>query len=153
VGNETPPSNLQTIVCLSIAEETSSLMSAIWGHIAKLPLSPEMFRRNTLPPYSVYTNCFYSFPSLRRSVGLPVKLLLAFASTVIHGFSFLWIHDQNFYSLLDMYVFRNGASSPTEWSVFLCRIYVCCVAVSARAYPLCHGVQVTMDSVSLHYTK
>jgi hypothetical protein len=33
---------------------------------------------------------------------------------------------------------------------------VCCTVVSARGYPRCHGVQVTMDSVhplSLHYTK
>jgi hypothetical protein len=35
-------------------------------------------------------------------------LLLAFASTVIPGFSPLENHDQDFYSLLDMYVFRNG---------------------------------------------
>jgi hypothetical protein len=48
-------------------------------------------------------------------------LLLAFASTVIPGFSLLEVHDQDFYSLLDMYVFRNGASSSTkEGSVFLC---------------------------------
>jgi hypothetical protein len=52
-------------------------------------------------------------------------------------------------------VFRNGASSSTkEGSVFLCRRYVCCTAVSARVYPRCHGVQITMDSahsLSLHY--
>jgi hypothetical protein len=48
--------------------------------------------------------------------------------------------------LLDMYVFRNGASSSTrEGSVFMCRRYVCCTVVSARAYPRCHGVQVTVD--------
>jgi hypothetical protein len=35
-------------------------------------------------------------------------LLLVFASTVIPGFSLLSIHDQDFYSLLDMHVFRNG---------------------------------------------
>jgi hypothetical protein len=47
-----------------------------------------------------------------------------------------------------MYVFRNGASSSTkEGSVFLCRRYVCCTAVSARVYPRCHGVQVTVGSV------
>jgi hypothetical protein len=51
-----------------------------------------------------------------------VKLLLAFASTVIPGFSILEIQDQDFYSLLDMYVFRNGASSSTkEGSLFLFR--------------------------------
>jgi hypothetical protein len=52
--------------------------------------------------------------------------------------------------------FRYLASSSTkEGSVFLCRSYVCCTAVSARVYPRCHGVQVTTDSVhplSLHYT-
>jgi hypothetical protein len=39
------------------------------------------------------------------SLGLSAKLLLAFASTVIPGFSLLEIHDQDFYSLLDMYAF------------------------------------------------
>jgi hypothetical protein len=79
-------------------------------------------------------------------VGCLVKLLLAFASTVIPGFSLLEIHDQDSYSLLDMFVFRNGASSSTkEGSVFLCRRYACCTAVSARVYRLCHGAQVTAD--------
>jgi hypothetical protein len=55
------------------------------------------------------------------------------------------IHDQSF---VLCYVFRNGASSSTkEGSVFLLRRYVCCTAVSAREYPRCHGVQVTVDSV------
>jgi hypothetical protein len=85
------------------------------------------------------------------------KLLMAFASTVIPGFSLLEIHDQDFYSLLYMYMFRNWASSSTkEVSVFLCKRYVCCIVVSAQVYPRCHGVQVTMNSVhplSLHCTK
>jgi hypothetical protein len=79
-------------------------------------------------------------------VGRSVKLLLTFASTVIPGFSLFEIHDQDFYSLLDMYMymFRNGVSSSTkEGSVFLCRRYVRCTVV----YPCCHGVQVTMYSV------
>jgi hypothetical protein len=54
-------------------------------------------------------------------------------------------------------MFGNAATSWTrEVSVFLCRRYVCCAVVSAWVYALCHGVQVTMDSVhplSLHYTK
>jgi hypothetical protein len=59
---------------------------------------------------------------LLLAVTLSVKFLLAFASTVIPGFSLLEIHDQDFYSLLDMDVFQNGASSSTkEGSVFLCR--------------------------------
>jgi hypothetical protein len=49
---------------------------------------------------------------------------------VIPGFSLLEIHDQDFYSVLDMYVFRNGACSSTkEGSVFLCRRYICCTVV------------------------
>jgi hypothetical protein len=47
------------------------------------------------------------------------KLLLAFASTVIPGFSLLKIHDQDFYSLLDMCEFRNGASSSMKEGVGL----------------------------------
>jgi hypothetical protein len=83
-----------------------------------------------------------------KAMGRWVKLLLALASTVTSDFSLLEIHDQDFYSLLDMYVFRNGASSSTkEGSVFLRRRYVCCAIVSARVYPRCHGVQVTTDSV------
>jgi hypothetical protein len=58
------------------------------------------------------------------------------------------IYNQDFCSLRDMYMFWNGASSSTrKRSVFLCRRYVCCTAVSAWVYPRCHGVQVTMDSV------
>jgi hypothetical protein len=90
-------------------------------------------------------------------IGQSVKLLLAVVSTVILDFSLLEILDQYFYSLLDMYMFRNGASTSTkEGSVFLCRYYVCCTVVSAQVYLCCHGIQVTMDSVhplSLHYTK
>jgi hypothetical protein len=95
--------------------------------------------------------------SVGRSVDRSVKLLLVFASTVISGFSLLEIHDQDFYSLLDIYVFRNGASSSTkEESVFQCRRYVCCTVVSAPVYTRCHGVHITIDTVrpsSLHYAK
>jgi hypothetical protein len=76
----------------------------------------------------------FGFCCLRRSV----KLLLAFASTIIPGFSLLEIHDEEFYYLLDMYKFQNGNSSSTkEGSVFLCtrRRYVCCTVDSARVYP------------------
>jgi hypothetical protein len=45
---------------------------------------------------------------------LSVKLLLVFPSTVIPGFSLLEIHEQDFYSLLDVYVFRNGSFSSTK---------------------------------------
>jgi hypothetical protein len=40
-----------------------------------------------------------------------VKLLLAFAGIIIPGFRLHMIHDQDFCSLLDMYMFRNGAFS------------------------------------------
>jgi hypothetical protein len=48
------------------------------------------------------------------TVGRSVKLLLAFVSTVIPGSGLLEIHDQDFQSLVDVYVFRNGASSESE---------------------------------------
>jgi hypothetical protein len=90
-------------------------------------------------------------------VGQSVKLLQAFASTVIPSFTLLQIHDQDFYSLLHMNLFRNEAFSSTkEGSVILCRHYVYCTIVSAHVYPRCRGVQVNMNSVhplSLHYTK
>jgi hypothetical protein len=64
------------------------------------------------------------------------------------GFILLEIHEQDLYSLLDMYVFRNGASSSTkEGSVFLFRCHVSCTVVSARPYPRCHSIQITVDSV------
>jgi hypothetical protein len=85
-----------------------------------------------------------------------VKLLLAFVSTVIPRFSFLEIHSQYFYSLLGIFVFRNGAFSSTKkGSAFIRRRYICCTVVSSRVYRRCHGVQDTMYSVhplSLHYT-
>jgi hypothetical protein len=81
-------------------------------------------------------------------VGQSVKLLLASASTVIPAFSLLEIHDQDFYSLLDVYAFWNGASSLTkERSVFLFTHYVCCTIVSAWVYTRCRSIQVTVDSV------
>jgi hypothetical protein len=86
-----------------------------------------------------------------------VRLLLAFASTVILDLSLLESNDRDFYFALDMYMFWNGASSSKkEGSVFLCRRYDCCTVVSARVYPRCHCVQVSMDSLhplSLHCTK
>jgi hypothetical protein len=79
--------------------------------------------------FSVLTTATLNW--LRRSVGRSVKLLLVFASTVVPGLSLLEIHDQDFYSLLDMYVFRNGVSSSTKkGSVFLCRRCVSCTEVS-----------------------
>jgi hypothetical protein len=90
------------------------------------------------------------------SVTWPVKLPLAFTSTLIPGFSLLKIHDQDFYSLLDMYMFRNGASRSTKEDLaFLRRCHVCCTIVSARVYPRRHSVQINMDTVhllTLHYS-
>jgi hypothetical protein len=69
---------------------------------------------------------------LHARIRWSVKLLLVFRSTVIPGSSLLRIHDQDFYSLLDMYMFQNGASSlMKEGSVFLCRQYILCTVVSA----------------------
>jgi hypothetical protein len=63
--------------------------------------------------------CNFSWPS-KIEVGRSVKLLLVFVSTVIPGFRLPEIHDQDVYSLLDVYVFRNEASTSTkEGSVFL----------------------------------
>jgi hypothetical protein len=45
--------------------------------------------------------------------------MLVFASTVIPGFRLLEIHDQDFYSLLDMRVFRNGVSFSTREGLIL----------------------------------
>jgi hypothetical protein len=98
------------------------------------------------------TNCTHQLltQDWLASVSCSVKLMLAFASTVIPGFSLLEIHDQDFYSLLGMYMFWNGASSSTkEGLVFLCRCYLCCTSVSAWVYPCCHRIQITMDSVHL----
>jgi hypothetical protein len=50
-------------------------------------------------------------------VGGSVKLLLTFASTIIPGVSLLEILGQDLYFLLDMYVFRNGASSGVGLSM------------------------------------
>jgi hypothetical protein len=89
-------------------------------------------------------------------MGRSVELLQVLASTVIPGFSLLEIHDQNFYSPLDTYAFRNGTSSSTKvGSIFPCRCYVCCAVVSARVYTRCHSVQDTINSVNplpLHLT-
>jgi hypothetical protein len=47
------------------------------------------------------------------------------------GLGLVEINDQEFCSLLDMYMFRNGASSSTgEGSISLCRRYFCCTVVT-----------------------
>jgi hypothetical protein len=52
-------------------------------------------------------------------------IVLAFASVVIYGFSLLEIHAQKFYSLLDLYTFRNGPPlRRCKGSVFLWTCYV-----------------------------
>jgi hypothetical protein len=72
-------------------------------------------------PTSYISNCCLKTQD-SFSVGHSVKLLLAFTSTIIPDFSFLEIHGQDLYSLLDMHVFWNGAPSSTkEGSVFLYR--------------------------------
>jgi hypothetical protein len=50
----------------------------------------------------------------RTPYGRPVKLLLAFASTVILGFGLLEIQDQDFHFFLDMYVLQNDAPSSMK---------------------------------------
>jgi hypothetical protein len=68
------------------------------------------------------------------SVGRSVTLLLAFVKAIILGFSLLKIHDQDFCSLLDIYVFRNRTFSSTrEGSVFVRRRYVRCFSTSISA--------------------
>jgi hypothetical protein len=55
-----------------------------------------------------------------------------------------------FYCLLDMYLFRNEASSATkEGSVFLYRHYACFTVISAREHPRYDVFQVAVDSVRL----
>jgi hypothetical protein len=45
---------------------------------------------------------------------VPKYLNCVFARTLIHGFSHIETHDQDYCSLLNMYVFRNGASFDEE---------------------------------------
>jgi hypothetical protein len=82
------------------------------------------------------------------SVGRSVKLPLVFANIVTSCFTLLEIHDQDIYSLLDLDVFRHGASSTMkEVLVFPCEHYVCCTIVLVRVYPRCDLVQVSMNPV------
>jgi hypothetical protein len=84
--------------------------------------------------------------SLTGGWSVSVTLLLTFASdswTVSSRFM-----TYNFCSLLDLYMFRNGASFSREESVSLRRCYVCCPVVLAGRYSHCYRVQVTMDCAS-----
>jgi hypothetical protein len=87
--------------------------------------------------------------------GRSVKLLLVFASTVIPGFSLLEIHDQDyFYSLLDMYVFRNGASSSTKGgSIFLCRRSHFEARKSVRTSQETHSISITKPNLFMFLTE
>jgi hypothetical protein len=75
-----------------------------------------------------------------NSYRLSARFLLTFTSTVIPGFSLIEIHEQDFCSLLDMYVFRNGASSSTRKEFVFLRI---------QALGLLHGSFSTNKSSSL----
>jgi hypothetical protein len=72
--------------------------------------------------FSIYSSVYlfeWDFTFLRLSVCLSVKMLLVLASTAIPGFSLLEIHEQDFCSVLHMYVFRSGVSSSTRGGVGL----------------------------------
>jgi hypothetical protein len=96
---------------------------------------------------SVGVNCYWnwvphdscivlSHVSWTWSVGRSFKLLLAFINA---GFSIFKIHDLDFYYILEMHMFQNGASSlMKEGLVFLCRCCLCCTIVSARE--LCNHI-------------
>jgi hypothetical protein len=149
-----------TVTTTHIKPSQSSLAVA-WQRLPTADVTlPLGFRTVLGLGYQILTshNCNSQPTELTQpQLGRSVKLLLVFVSTVISGFSLLEIHDQDFYSLLDIFVFRNGISSSMKvGSVFLCRLYVCCAALSARVYPCRHGVSVGMHSVnplSLQYTK
>jgi hypothetical protein len=108
------------------------------------------FQRRTFPFLWVPELSWLQLRQLSRnwlSVGGSVKLLLIFDSTVIPGFSLLEIHDEDFCSLLDVYVFRNGTSSSTrERSIFLC-----CTIVSAR-YIRAVTASRLLWTLCIHYT-
>jgi hypothetical protein len=96
-------------------------------------------------------NCCWPSPAqsilIVNLVGQSVKRLLAFSSSTITGLSLLEIPDQNFYSLLGMKFFQNGASSLTmEGLVFLCRRSICCTPASAWVYLRCHSCHCTILS-------
>jgi hypothetical protein len=112
------------------------------SHYSKLGLLSFLYLHQSLPlsgsnnVFCFRTHVWLAAVSWLTDFGRSVKLLLAFASTVIPGFSIFQIHGQELCSVLDMYVFRSGASSSTrEGSVSLWRRYVCCTVVSARVYP------------------
>jgi hypothetical protein len=156
-------SSVDRLNCFSPRQHSHSSFQISSKLSTKNFLLPEHVRVSVLgPPLRWWEGSVFLF---RRNVcctvvtGLsasrPVKFLLAFTSTVNPGFSLLEIHGQDISSPLDMCVFRNGAFSWTiEGSTFLCMRYVCCTVVSARVYPRCHGVQVTVDCIplSLHNT-
>jgi hypothetical protein len=77
--------------------DTGLIGRKFWGNFVSLPV------------FGYFMTC--------ASVYRLVKLLLAFTSTTTSGFSLLKIHDQNVYDVLDMYVFRNGASTPSVQSL------------------------------------
>jgi hypothetical protein len=69
---------------------------------------------NSYRPSVSQSNCYWPLPP------------------VFPGFSLLEIHDQDLYSVLNMYVFQNEASSLTKVGLaFLCRSYIYCSLGSA----------------------
>jgi hypothetical protein len=103
-----------------------------------------------ISPLSVHAlqsrSCLFYFPSVGRLNCYWPSPAQSFLASVSSGSMTKIFY---LYSPLDMYVFRNGASSSTrDGSIFLCRRYVYCTVVSAWEYPRCHGVQVTVESVN-----
>jgi hypothetical protein len=101
-----------------------------WGLLFDWLLATGHSMSDSAGSHSLSLTELLSHPWLCRSI----KLLLAFASTVISGFSVHEIHDQDIVSALDMYVFQNGASYSTKALRFLHRSFsVSIYALSRRS--------------------
>jgi hypothetical protein len=127
------------------------------GHVPVIILP-----RNKRPSYTSLHFVPFSLPTKTRRAKMevfePVFTNCRSACWIAAGFvqqRYSWlqspeIHDQDIDSLLDMNVFRKGASSSSkEWS-YLCRSYVCCTAVSTRAVTTSRSL-LAVQSLSLRY--
>jgi hypothetical protein len=114
---------------------------------------PTMSSASVFPtlPTAHHLITLLNWPLTGRSVRHSVKMVLAFASTVIPGFSLLEIHDQNFCSLLDMYVFPKPPLKPPRSRTTLCRLfmtshYMKILSKSARAFRDQISAQISLPS-------
>jgi hypothetical protein len=132
-----PPTTRRTTVDVF---DPASTRETVWTLVSVGRSVGRLVRRSVGWSFGLYVKLLLTSPAQSLMASVPSRSMTKISLLFLTGKCFQMGH-----------LLRRG-----EGSVFQCRRYVCYTLVSARVYPRCHGVQVSMDSVhplSLHHTK